>query len=113
MPKKQNKRNSLKLDLRSRSFKISRTYLDVDADLLGGVPKELDDVEVVVVLQDVVDAVRERHVDLDDAVARPRQPPRRDLLTFHVLQPALVEAQPHHALLRPRHKTIEKLGKTR
>ena len=75
-------------------------YLDVDANFFSRIPHKFDNIEVAIVLDNVVDTVRKRHVDFRDTVAWSRHPPSCDLLALHVLKSSLVKAQSNDTLCK-------------
>lgn len=66
-------------------------HFDVDADFLHRIPQDFGRVEQSC-LVDVHQAVGQRNVDVQDALAGSARLPDVHLLAFHVLQAALVEA---------------------
>lgn len=81
-----------------REFGADTVHLNVDAHFFGGIPGEFDDIQICIVLDHVVDAVREGHVDLHDPVTGTRRSPGCDLLPLHVLKASFVKAQSHDTL---------------
>ena len=72
-------------------------HLDKDPGLAGGIPREGDLVQLIVLLAHLADAVAQRHVHLQYPLVGMTPGPLGNLLALDVLQPALVEADADRA----------------